>query len=58
MFLIENGRSQFFQWDIKQRLIVEDASIEQVHFCNRTDDCSLKREVYNEGGKRIVDFTL
>lgn len=55
MFLIENGRSQFFQWDIKQRLIVEDASIEQVHFCNRTDDCSLKREVYNEGGKRIVN---
>ena len=55
MFSIYDGREHFFQWDTKQRLIVEDATIEQVHFCNRTDDCSLKREVYNEGGKRIVN---
>lgn len=55
MFKIENGRLSFYQWDINQRLIIEDASITEVHFCNRTSDCSLICEVYEEGGKRLVD---
>lgn len=55
MFNFIDGKTKFYQWDTKQRLQVADASIEQVHFCNRTDDCALKREVYNEGGKRLVN---
>ena len=55
MFKIENGRLSFWQWDINQRLIVEDASITEVHFCNRTGDCSLVCEVYEESGKRLVN---
>lgn len=55
MFKIENERLSFWQWDTNQRLIVEDASITEVHFCNRTGDCSLVCEVYEENGKRLVD---
>ena len=55
MFKIYDGRSQFYQWDLDRKLIVEDDSINEVHFCNRTDDCSLVREVYNQKDLRLVD---
>lgn len=55
MFKIENGRLSFYQWDINQRLIIEDPSITEVHFCNRTSDCSLVCTVYEEDGKRFAD---
>lgn len=45
MFKIEDGRESFYQWDLDRKLIVEDASINQVHFCNKTEDCSLVVEV-------------
>lgn len=55
MFKILDGRSQFYQWDLDRKLIVEDASIKEVHFCNRTDECSLVCEVYRLGNQRVVD---
>lgn len=55
MFKILDGRSQFYQWDLDRKLIVEDASINEVHFCNRTDDCSLICEVYELDGLRVAD---
>lgn len=55
MFKIYDGRSQFYQWDLDRKLIVEDASINEVHFCNRTDDCSLVCKVYDENGLRLVN---
>ena len=55
MFKIENGRLSFYQWDINQRLIIEDASINEVHFSNRTSDYALVCEVYEENGLRLVD---
>lgn len=55
MFIIYDGREQFYQWDLDRKLIVEDNSINQVHFCNRTDDCSLICEVYDLDGKRVVN---
>lgn len=45
MFKILDGRSHFYQWDYNQKLIVSDPSVKEVHFCNRTDDCSLIVEV-------------
>ena len=45
MFRIADGREHFYQWDIDRQIIVEDSSITEVHFCNRTDDCSLVVEV-------------
>ena len=55
MFKIENGKLSFYQWDINQRLIIEEPSITEVHFCNRTSDCSLVCAVYEENGKRFAD---
>lgn len=55
MFKILDGRSQFYQWDLDRKVIVEDASVNEVHFCNRTDDCSLICEVYELDGLRVAD---
>ena len=45
MFLLEDGREHLFQWDLNRRVIVEDPTVKEVHFCNRTDECSLVVEV-------------
>ena len=50
MFRLETGRECFYQWDSDRRIIVEDKSIKEVHYCNRTDDCSLTTIVYEENG--------
>lgn len=59
MFYIEDGRSHFWQWDTDCRLVVENPSIKEVHFCNRTDSCSLVCEVYfhddDFGGLYVVN---
>lgn len=55
MFKIYDGREQFYQWDLDRKLIVEDAEITQVHFCNRTDDCSLVVESYEQDGLTLVN---
>lgn len=41
MFKIADGREHFYQWDLDRQVIVDDPSIVEVHFCNRTDECSL-----------------
>lgn len=56
MFKIYDGRDKFWQWDIDRKLIVSDASISQVHFCNRTDECALVRNTYTENGLTLVDI--
>ena len=55
MFSIYDGRQNFYQWDIDRKLIVDDNTINEVHFCNRTDECSLVCEVYDLDGKRVVN---
>lgn len=55
MFKLINDRDSFYQWDLNQKLIVEDSSVDEVHFCNKTDDCSLVCEVYEQDGKRLVN---
>lgn len=55
MFKIRDGRENFYQWDLDRQLIVDDAAITEVHFCNRTDTCSLVVETYQEDGKTLVN---
>lgn len=55
MFKIYDGREKFYQWDLDRKLIVEDASVTEVHFCNRTDSCSLVCETYVEDGVTLVN---
>lgn len=45
IFKIADGREYFYQWDIDRQIIVSDPTIKEVHFCNRTDVCSLVVEV-------------
>ena len=64
MFKIYDGRSHFYQWDIDRKLIVEDASISEVHFCNQTDNYRLVCKTYIEedgityisGIQNCIDF--
>lgn len=55
MLKILNNREHFYQWDLNQKLIVNDSTITEVHFCNKTGDCSLVCEVYELEGARVVD---
>ena len=55
MFKILDGRNVFFQWDLNQKLIVFDDTITEVHFCNKTDECALVCEVYENNGLRLVN---
>lgn len=55
MFKIYDGREHFWQWDLNQKLIVEDPTINEVHFNNRADRDSLPVEVYEENGLRLAN---
>lgn len=55
MFSILDGRQKFYQWDIDRKIVIDDESINQVHFCNRTDECSLVCDVYYMNGKRVAN---
>ena len=56
IFKIYGGRTNFWQWDRKQKLIVLDDSITQVHFSNRNMTHSVKRDVYvDKNGLRVCN---
>jgi hypothetical protein len=56
IFKIYDGRTNFWQWDRKQKLIVLDETITQIHFSNRNMTHSVKRDVYvDKDGQRVCD---
>jgi hypothetical protein len=56
IFKIYDGRTNFWQWDTKQKLIVLNDSITQVHFSNRNMTHSVKRDVYvDNDGLRVCN---
>lgn len=55
LFKIYDGRNSFYQWDVNRKLIVNDKTINQVHFCNKTTNCSLVKDVYDTDNLRLVD---
>ena len=57
MFKIADGREYLYQWDLDRQVIVDDKSIVEVHFCNRTDECSLVTEVI-DGKANIPNILL
>ena len=48
IFKIYDGRTNFWQWDTKQNLIVLDDSITEVRFSNRNMEHSNRRPVYTD----------
>lgn len=55
MFILRDGRECLWQWDSDVQMIVSDPTVTEVHFCNKTDDCSLVCEVFEEGGFHLVN---
>ena len=49
--------NEFYQWDSDRKLVVLDASVEEVHFTNRAMENALVKTVYKdeETGYRLVD---
>lgn len=56
MFKILDGRDELFQWDTNRQIIVSDASIDAVHYSNRTDASALVVEVKEKNGLRVADI--
>lgn len=56
IFKIFDGRTNFWQWDTKQKLIVLDERITEVRFSNRDMEHSKRRPVYTDkDGVRICN---
>ena len=56
IFKIFDGRTNFWQWDTKQKLIVLDDTITEVRFSNRDMEHSKRRPVYTDkDGVRICN---
>ena len=56
VFKIYDGRNNFWQWDTKQKLIILDDTITQVHFSNKNMSHSIKRYVYvDDKGLRVCN---
>lgn len=56
VFKIYDGRTNFWQWDTKQKLIVLDDSVTEVRFSNRNMEHSKRRPVYTDkDGLRICN---
>lgn len=56
MFEILNGRGSFWQWDINQKLVVQDLpNCAEVHFSNGNSDDALVTLVKTVDGKKVCD---
>lgn len=56
IFKIYDGRTNFWQWDTKQKLIVLDERITEVRFSNRNMEHSKRRPVYiDKDGVRVCN---
>lgn len=57
IFKIYDGRTNFWQWDTGQKLIVLDDTVTEVHFSNRNMEHSKKKTVYKDkDGLRVVNI--
>ena len=57
-FKIFDGRTEFFQWDLKQKLILEGFNnVEQVHFDDGCHETAFVNETYNADGKTLATKT-
>ena len=55
MLKIEDGRLSFYQWDLNQRLVIDNPSIIEVHYTNALTSPALVCEVYEEDGIRYAN---
>lgn len=55
LFKIYDGRAFFYQWDVNQKLIIDNDKITQVHFSNLVSNQSLVVDARIEDGLNVVD---
>lgn len=55
MITLEGDKTSLFQWDLNQRVIIDDLTIEQVHFSNDGIKAYV-REVYEQDGIRYANI--
>lgn len=55
IFKIYDGRTNFWQWDTGQKLIVLDDSVTEVHFSNNDMSYSVQRGIYEIDGVRVCN---
>lgn len=55
IFKIYDGRTNFWQWDTHQKLIVLDNSVTEVHFSNRDMSHSITKNVYEKDGIKLCN---
>ena len=57
-FRLSNGKKTFFQWDVNQKIILENPICTQVHFENKDiSDKAYVKEVYKDNeGRSVVDI--
>lgn len=56
MLFLENDKECLYQWDINQRVIVDDNEITEVEFSNGANGAGLVCAVYDENGKRYANI--
>ena len=56
IFKIYDGRTNFWQWDTGQKLIVLDESVNEVHFSNKNMTHAIKKTVYEKDGMRLCNI--
>ena len=54
MFTLYDNRTELYQWDLNRKVIVSDDTVTEVHFCNKTDDCSLVVPTYRLADANIL----
>lgn len=54
MFKLYDNRTELYQWDLNRKVIVSDETVTEVHFCNKTDDCSLVVPTYRLADANIL----
>ena len=55
IFKIYGDKTSFWQWDTKQKLIILDETITEVHFSNRDMNHAVPRQVYERDGIRLCN---
>lgn len=53
---IYNGRSYFYQWDSDQKFIVDDASVNELHFTNNNQEDASVVSCYEQEGIKLCDI--
>jgi hypothetical protein len=55
MIYIYDGRDKFYQWDINQKLVIDNPDVNEVNFSTAAHSQALVCEIYELDGKRVVD---